>query len=293
MRTLIIPDTHIASKYIPELRDIFEEILSIDADRCIHLGDYFDNNKLNPEEIKFGVDFGNKLVEKYNNVIVLNGNGRHEWLGNYGITDFLMGACGIPSMGMEHVVKIDGKTIFLGHGMTNQSRMEYGSHEYTVKALRKYDYAILGHQHQPQQIEGNIFHVGSAFYQHFNEVLDDHKRVALIEDGELKFIPLKTPIKMYDAYDINELPNIPAKSKVRMVIKSFNDFKSWVDKITEFKNKFYDFQIKLDFQKVDHKMEEVVEEKLSSMEIFEEEVENIEDSDVKNLIKDQIVEVIK
>jgi len=286
MRTLIIPDTHIASEYLDELDEIFEEVFQIKADQCIHVGDFYNLNKLNPEELAFGTELAQRLNKHYKLVYMLSGNGRHEWLNGHNIISYLE-SIGIRVKGMEMELEIDGKKCFFGHGMTNQSRMEYGSHEYTVKELRKYDIALLGHQHQFQHIEGNIYHIGSIFYQHFNEATDECKYVAMIEDGKLTFIPLKSPIKMYDVHDAKELPNIPKKAKVRLVIKSFEEFKKQVDNFGKWKDNFHTFQYKLDFKPTVTKKTDKPVTKQSSKEIITDELNQIEDKDVRTLLKEQ------
>jgi len=51
-KTIIIGDTHITEKSIPELTETFKEIFGYKADRCYQLGDFFDSNKPNPSELK-------------------------------------------------------------------------------------------------------------------------------------------------------------------------------------------------------------------------------------------------
>jgi len=293
MKTLILGDSHINEKNIPELTSVFHEIYKIEADNVIHVGDFFDNNKPTPRELIFGTAVTRELKKLYSDVTILSGNGRHEWLNGAPVIGYLA-ELGINVEGMELEKEIDGKKCFFGHFMTNESYKEYGSHEYTVADLMKYDIVLLGHQHNPQEIrKGKIYHIGSMFYQHFNEVKDEYKQVALIEDGELKFIPLTSPTPMIDVNSIEELTSAPKKAKVRLIFSSFAQFKREVPKIKEWKDKFIEFKTKLDF---DTNIARPEPEKAStktkkSLEVvLAEELIKIEDKEVRDLLENQFKE---
>jgi len=298
MRTLIVTDSHIDEGHIPELSNIFEEVYKIKADRLIHLGDFYNNNKITPTELKFGTTVAIELKKLYSDVTILSGNGRHEWLHRSDMVGYLT-LLGIKCPGMELIEEIDGKKCFFGHYMTNESYKEYGSHEYTVADLMKYDIVLLGHQHNPQEIrKGKMYHVGSMFYQNFNEASDTGKQIALIEDGELKFIPLTSPIPMKDVHSIEELKKIftseSPKAKVRLIFSSFAQFKREIGQIKEWKGKFAEFKTKLDFNNtfVAEEPQKAMEKKntKSLRELMDEELAKIDDKDVRELLENQFEE---
>ena len=249
MRLLVIGDTHIDDPYLGELRDIFAEILEIKADAVLHLGDYYNFNKPSPESLAFGTEMAKKLVSRFRDFTLQAGNGRHNWMNGYSVVDYLT-YLGVKCVGMEYEQVIDGKKVLFGHHMTNESYKEYGSHFYTVADLKKkYDLVLLGHQHIPQDITPSICHLGSVFYQHFNESKDPFKRVAIIEDGEMEFIPLKTPIPMKDVTELSDLTAIDPRTKVRFLISSFEAFKKSVNGMAEWRNKFVEFKYELRYDK--------------------------------------------
>lgn len=249
MRLLVIGDTHIDDPYLDELRAIFAEIMDIKADAVVHLGDYYNFNKPSPESLAFGTEMAKKLVSRYRDFTLLAGNGRHNWMNGHSVVDYLS-YLGVKCVGMEYETVIDDKKILFGHHMTNESYKEYGSHFYTVADLKKkYDLVLLGHQHIPQDIATNIFHLGSVFYQHFNESKDPFKRIAVIDDGEIEFIKLKTPIPMMDVTDLECLTELDQRTKVRFLISSFEAFKKSVNGMAEWRNKFIEFKYELRYDK--------------------------------------------
>ena len=167
----------------------------------------------------------------------------------------------------------------------------------TVSKLKKYDYVLLSHQHQPQELVKNkIYHIGSVFYKNFGEVEDKNKQVVLIDNGKLSFIPLKSPIPMVDIIDVKKLNKIDPKTKVRLIIKSFEDYKRNVNHLSKWKEKFHTFEYKLDFKQItEKKIEEVIKEKKepeskSLKLLLNEELNKIEDEEVKGLLISQFEE---
>jgi len=254
MRVLVIGDTHIDDPYLDELQGVFEEIMSYDADAVIHLGDYYNHCKPSPQSLYFGTVTAKKMLQKYKSFTLLSGNGRHNWLNGHSVIAYLK-EFGVECVGMELKRTIEGLNCFFGHYMTNESYKEYGSHEYTVKDLKKHDLVLLGHQHICQDIAPNIFHLGSVFYQTFAEAQDPHKRIAVIENGQWQFIPLKSPIPMVDVTDPRQLPNIDAKTKVRLIISDFESLKKIVSDLETWKKKFIEFKYDLRYERTFAKTE--------------------------------------
>jgi len=285
MRQLVIGDTHIDDPYLGELREIFDEILDIKADSVIHLGDYYNQCKPSPEALTFGTEMAQKIVSRYGDFTLLAGNGRHNWMNGHSVTDY-MTFLGVKCVGMEYEQVIDGKNVLYGHHMTNESYKEYGSYFYTVADLKKkYDLTLLGHQHIPQDITANIFHLGSVFYQHFNESKDPFKRIAIIDDGKIEFIRLQSSIPMMDVTDIKELTEITPRTKVRLLISSFEDFKKSVNGLGEWRNKFVEFKYELRYDKTFAKAK--AEQKANPQKqrsIIEEITRQVKDQAVKDLL---------
>jgi|GEM_PF-3068061 len=248
MRVLVIGDTHIDDPYLDELRDIFEEIMSYDADHVIHLGDYYNHHKPSPQSLTFGTEIAKKILDKYKSFTLLAGNGRHNWLNGHSVIQYLS-SLGVECVGMELKRDIDGLNCFFGHYMTNESCKEYGSHDYTVSDLKQYDLVLLGHQHLCQDITPEIFHLGSVFYQSFAEVGDSHKRIAIIENRKWRFIPLRSPIPMIDVTDPAKFSDINPRTKVRLLISDFETFKKQVNGLSRWKEKFVEFKYELRYQK--------------------------------------------
>lgn len=247
MRVLVIGDTHIDDPYLDELRPVFGEIMSHEADAVIHLGDYYNFSKPSPASLSFGTEMAGKLMDKYGDFTLLAGNGRHNWMNGHSVIDYLS-YLGVKCVGMEHECVIDGKKALFGHHMTYASKLEYGSAHYGLEDLKKYDIVLLGHQHIPQD-EQYFHHLGSVFYQHFNESKDPFKRIAVIENGKAGFIRLKTPIPMLDVTDAAQLPDINPRTKVRLIIQDFETFKRHVNDLGAWKAKFTEFRYELRYQR--------------------------------------------
>jgi DNA repair exonuclease SbcCD nuclease subunit len=296
-KTIIITDTHINSKSIPELKKIFKEIFSYKADRLVMLGDYYDSNKPNPEELEFGTAIAKQLKDNYKEVIFLAGNGKHDIYDGISIINY-MKYLKINAVGMDYDSVIDNQKIKFSHAMLNESLLEYGSGKYGLKDLKDYDYVFLGHQHNPQSFNAKVHHIGSVRYQNFNEVTDKNKQIAILENGKLSFIPLKSPIPMteitvasgdYCGEFLGErLKMIRPRSKVRVIFPGFTEFKSSLPTIKEYKHKFNQFKIKLDYQKIDEfkgAMQEVFKKTQPLDKILINAIKQIEDKDVRELIE--------
>lgn len=284
MRTLIIADLHITEDSISEIDNIFtKDILSIQADRVIQLGDFYDRNRPSPAELKYGTSLVDSLVKKYKDVTILAGNGSHEFLNNTAVVEYLNNL-GVKIIKEDHVVIDD---IFYGHFMLYESDLQYGSGKCGIKDLEKYKYAFLGHQHNIQKLSNTIYHLGSIRYVNWNEVTDDFKQVAIIEDDKLEFIPLKKPIKMNDVHSIEELQDVEFDSKVRLVINSFEQFKKEINLLSNYKKKFIEFKVKLNFEK-DLEVSKEVKSNKKLEDIIEAGIAQIKDKEVRKLLQESL-----
>jgi DNA repair exonuclease SbcCD nuclease subunit len=284
MKTIIVGDPHIVEEAIPELEKIFSEVLELEGDTLIMLGDYFDKRKPSAKEVIFGTKWAFQFKNKFKQVIYLRGN--HDRTKDVSVIDYL------AYFGIEVVDEYtDEDNNYYGHFMTNKSLYEYGSFQHTVAELRHYNRVILGHQHSYQEIEKNMWHIGSCRFVNFNEVTDKNKKILILNNGTEEFLILKNPIKMEQVKSVKELPNMKNKNmKIRLVISSYEQFKKEVNLIKEYRDTFADFKLKLDFTKMpirnDEKMEIARKKKLS--EVLEEGISKIKDEDVKTLIREAL-----
>lgn len=295
-KTLFIGDLHIEEKAIEELECISQEIFSYKANSVIQLGDFYEKCRPSPLELDFGTSIAKQMKKNYKDVTILDGTGKHSVLNGESVTRYLQ-HLGIKTVGTECDLTIDKQKIKFGHFMTNQSLLEYGTSKYGIKDLKDYDYVLLGHQHSPQVlVENKMFHLGSVRFVHFNEVDDPYKQIAILENGVLTFIPLKSPTPMIDLvacdfYLEDQLPKINPKTKVRVIIPSFSIFKNSLETIKKYKNKFVEFKVKLDFEKnLVTANNEVTKEKTNLDEIVLGEIRKITDKDVRELLETQFKE---
>src|SRR3972149_5772855 len=283
MRTLIIGDLHINEQSIKEIEEIFEkDILPIEADRFIQLGDWFDHNTPTPAELKFSSELVLKLKKKYKEIIILSGTGEHDIKNNISVIEHLS-SLGVKTIKGDY---IESKILY-GHFMVNESRFAFGTGKCGKKDLAQYDYVFLGHQHNPETILPNITHVGSIRYVTFNEV-GDSKRIVLLENNTFaKFIELKSPIPMIDITDVTKLEQIYARTKVRVIFNSFDDYKKNASYVNKIGKKFFQFKIKMNFEeskKLEQSSIKLDEKKTNKSNIIQSYIDKIVDKDVKEIL---------
>jgi len=289
-KTLIAGDLHINERSILELSEIFEkDIFPIKADRFIQLGDWFDKNTPSPAELKFSAELVLKLKKQYKEVIILSGTGEHDLLRGTSVVEHL------ESLGVK-VIKgdfIENVDLFCGHFMLYESSLAFGTGKMGIGDLAKYDKVFLGHQHSPQEIvKNNIYHIGSVRYVSFNEV-SDKKHVAVLEDGKMSFIALKTSIPMLDVTDVSQLEQIDARTKVRVIFNSFTDYKKNASYVNKIGRKFFLFKIKMNFAESN-----IINTSSKKMDIcpkgniIQEYLNKIEDVEVRKLLEEQFKDII-
>ena len=292
MSKIILGDPHVNEKSISELEEIFREAMTYSADTFICLGDIFDKKRPTPREISFITKVVYELSRRYEKVVLLKGN--HDTL-----TDTLSAIDYLTYIGANvDIVETykDEFNNFYGHFFTDKSLFEYGTHKYTTKKLEAdYNYTFLGHQHNIQKVSDKIFHIGSCRYVNFNEVTDEFKQLVKMDDnGKLEFCELNSPIKMQDFDSVDDLSKCESAKKVRLIVSSFAQFKRDIIKINEYKNKFKDFKVKLDFEQkletapTDNKTN--VKEKKSLQILVREELAKIEDKEVKQLLEESLID---
>jgi DNA repair exonuclease SbcCD nuclease subunit len=296
-KVLILGDLHITEKSIPELREIAEEISQYKANMIIQLGDFYDSHSPSPRSLEFGTELVKQWKKQYKKVIILSGTGKHDILNGVSIVDYLQ-HLGVKIVGTDYDLEIDNQKIKLGHFMLHESKKSYGTGKYGLKDLKGYDYCFLGHFHSPQKFNSKIHHIGSVRYQNFNELHDKNKQIAILEDGKLSFIPLKSPIPMWEiipgssgvSYLEEYLLKIDPRSKVRVIFNSFTQFKESLPIIKKYKHKFHQFKIKLDYKEkpvenFQKAMKETFKETQPLDKILINAIKQIEDKDVRELLE--------
>jgi len=283
-KTLIVGDLHINEHSIPEIDGICEkDIFPIESDRIIQLGDWFDKNTPSPAELKFSAELVLKLKKHYKEVIILSGTGEHDILRGTSVVEHL------ESLGVR-VIKgdfIDNNLLF-GHWMLHESKLAFGTGKYGKKDVAQYKYVFLGHQHSPEYIPENIYHLGSIRYVSFNEVADK-KRIMFLEDDKVApYIDLKHCIPMLDVTDVTELQDIPFNSKVRVIFNSFDDYKKNASYVNKIGKRFFLFKVKMNFEQSKILVEG--SKKLDTCpksNIIQSYIDKIVDKDVKKMLEEQ------
>jgi DNA repair exonuclease SbcCD nuclease subunit len=283
-------DPHIEESNIEELDKVFNEIFdhsSVDA-HIICLGDFYHKNRPTAKEIEFGTKWASRL--KNNNQFFTMLRGNHTMV-NFKDNDSSVEYLKYFGISILEELVIDN--IYFGHKMTEKSDMFFGidipteaRYEIKTSELLKYNISLLGHQHAYQEIDEAIYHIGSIIYTTFNEVNVSKKYIFKIDEKDKKIekIELKTPYPMVEISSVNELDKYEYNTKIRLVFKTFEDFKNNISKATQYKNRFIVFKIKCDFDKTI----QIIDEKQSSKEdIILKWINSIKDKDVREeLIKE-------
>ncbi len=284
MTKIIMTDPHITESAIPELENIFKEIFKQNADMLICVGDYYDKKRPTAKEVIFGTKWAYFFKKRFKKVIFLRGN--HDRTRDISAIDYLL------YLGIEVVDEyIDKDNIYYGHYMVNESKYGYGTAKCGIKELSKYRFVILGHMHSYQILSKNAIHLGSVRYCNFNESKDERKYIMIFFNGiNGQRMSLDSPIPMKDVTSIKELLKINKNTKVRLIIKSYQQFKEEVNEIAKYKDKFVEFKLKLQLEDVipnkEDKLKDMKERKL--IDVLRQGIEKIEDEDVKTLLKEII-----
>jgi DNA repair exonuclease SbcCD nuclease subunit len=270
MKDIIYSDPHIYDKTLDELNEIFKEIYSYITPETVVIccGDYYHLTKLSPRVIDFGTYWAKKIKEKSKDYIILVGNHPSEssqissvkYLYNLGV-----------KIGEEYKQRnVDLGFNYFGHKETEKSEMFVGRNTPTKEKyfintnnLKEHRYSILGHQHNFQKISETIYHIGSCINLTFGE--SDKKKYIGIIDEELEFKELKSVIPMFTINSIDKLNSLPKKAKVRIVFDDFQYFKNNIRKAQEIGKKFYNFKVKLNFEKITEQSTRTKEKQLKDM----------------------------
>jgi DNA repair exonuclease SbcCD nuclease subunit len=293
MRTIIVGDLHINERAIEEIETIFDkDIIPLVSgnhyDRLIQLGDWFDFNRPTPMELKFSSELVQNLKIFFKEIIIISGTGEHDILHNESAISHLA-SLGVKTIKGDYI----DNNILYGHFMLHESKLSFGTGRMGIKDLEKYKYVFLGHQHTPEKLGNNIFHIGSIRYCSFNEI-DDIKHVFILENDKFHHChDIQCCIPMKDIYNISELEKIDARTKVRFVCKSFEQYRLNASLLNKLGKKFNTFKIKLDFKT--ETIKDLIVSKTEAKTITKDEIiriylEKIEDKAVRKLLEEIINE---
>lgn len=267
MKSILFSDSHINKESIDELRDIFAEIMTYEADRVICLGDFYDKKLLTSEELIFGTSIIKQFVDKYSDVIMLEGNHDKNTI-KY-----------IKDLGVKVFDSVVIDNNYYGHFFVEESSKAFNSAKRSLKEFDQYGMVFLGHQHSFQSLSEKRIHPGSIYWVDFGEVEDTSKNIIILENNDIDIIELTTPIPMIDVFKIETLDKLERRYKVRYVIKDFKQLKFESNILENYKDKFHQFKIKLDFENIDKNID--IEPKKNTNEIITNWLNNIEDREVK------------
>jgi len=279
-------DIHITERDIPEITDIFSEILILkdkySISGIIITGDSFDTTKPTSKEL----DFFSNFLRKLNTPVTILAANSHESttpeesvLNHFGILHDKVFIC------KEY---IDAPHLFVGHFGIKESLLTYGG-TVSKSDLKQYQNVILGHFHNHELIKPNIMQLGSVRWVYFGEDPNIPKKVAICHnynsgDKQWSIIDLKSPypminIELYKNNDfkeskatilpknvqpaspgkesqaqINDIPNLLAyldklypKTKVRVIFKDYSLYREFLPYSTKYKEMFFLFKERKDF----------------------------------------------
>lgn len=198
MNLMLFGDIHIEEKSIPEIEEIFTELIEIknkyNIDGVIITGDSFDKVSPSPLELDCFCNF----IKELDVPIILISAKSHE-----SISEKISINNHFSILNKKIIVYseyIDDTHLYVGHFTLAESKYSYGS-TVSKNDFKQYIYVVLGHQHSHEVIKPNICHIGSVRYVDFAEAQDKAKYCMIINDydGEKEkyfFIPLKSPITM-------------------------------------------------------------------------------------------------
>jgi DNA repair exonuclease SbcCD nuclease subunit len=284
MKIVCFTDPHIRENSLGELENIFQEIISYDADMCICVGDFLERRPT-PKEIYFATEWSKKFVDRYKRFVLVVGN--HPQLSKDFSSEDYLKFLGVELYNTVFTMEDNGKKYAFPHLMCQDS-LKYFNTEQTFTDIDKYDGIILGHQHIFQEINEYTYHLGSCRFVDFGEASVPVKYIAIIDEG-IEFIELNNVIPMVSVKDIKELAYINPNSKVCITINDFETFKNNINQIEQYKKLFYQFKLQLNFKNSIENSKELQDTEISFDTILREWLEKIEDKDVKKILSDELI----
>jgi DNA repair exonuclease SbcCD nuclease subunit len=244
MNYLIFSDIHIEKKSLEECKIILNEILDLclknNITKVISLGDNFDGLYPEPECQDLLADFIKKINREFIVIIADSHESQSKTISE-------LNHYSILNENVKTYKEYIEDNIFFGHFAVKESKKGFGS-KVSTKDLKQYRKVFLGHVHTFEKFD-EIYQLGSTRFVNFDEK-DDKKVVAILnnfgtQEETTNFIELKTPYKMKQ-FDIDgnlkevlkELDNLDGKTKVKIRIFRFEDFKNYINKEKEYEQKF-------------------------------------------------------
>jgi DNA repair exonuclease SbcCD nuclease subunit len=281
---LVFSDLHIDLENIQECISIMNEIKSIIADHkvdeLVTIGDIFDKCNPSSEEINAFCNFLKGINAKTHIVVAPS----HESITpeNNIFKHFELLNPNIKTYFKELILY----NIYFGHFTVKESLKGFNETK-SIHDFANYRYILLGHQHTWQKITDNSYHIGSSRWVRFDEDHKINKKVAIIHNDNIKFIDLKSPIKMLDVL-YNSEHDLPSNSnlKVRLIFKSYSSLLNWLKVSNKYKNYFHTLKIKIDFENLEiSKLQETKKVDNYAQELLNWLDKNNIDEKIKNLIK--------
>lgn len=260
MKILIASDLHIKDTDFEELTSVCNEIYQLSTYHQVEelwlLGDSFDRIIPSIREVDF---FSNFLKRFKNNFIRIIAAPSHE---SKSKDETVLTHFGILSdniqIASEFKLTLGKNKIYLGHFMVQESLCGF-KEEKNIKDFSEYDLVLLGHQHSHQKLGNNGYHLGSCRFINFNETADRYKYVAILNDNkglQIDFVKLQTPypMKVLDSKVImagkgkengflgvveESLTALDPKTKVKVVLRSFQELADYLPFEETYKKKFY------------------------------------------------------
>ena len=298
---LIVGDIHIDENSIFELETTFEEILTYEAKTIVFLGDIFHKNHPTPAELLFAFKQFKKISFKYKNVDILWGN--HDMFKGMLVTELLKNInLNIRVYkNIMHAYYNSLSSIYIGHHFVTESSDNYSRKTESIKKISaQYEYVLLGHQHRFQKLNENSWHLGSIRYVGYGEYNDPliPKKIALINNNEIKFKDLKNPYKLLQFNNYNELvkyinetkgKNKIIENKIRIRYTDFTEYKKDINKLEKLSVVLKDkIKLKLDFQKnniIQKNSQHKVKKTIDKKNIIKKWLKSIKDKDVQNILE--------
>jgi len=270
MNLLFFSDIHISKDTTQECAEILDEIRTLvekhHVERVFDLGDTFD--KINPESEC--LDLFSSFVKSLDKEFIVLAANSHESTTS---EDSVVNHFGILADKVQVVKEyIDEVSLYCGHFIVNESQKNKGATRHKSD-LETFKYVVLGHGHSFELIKPNVCQLGSSRYVRFDEVAD--KKVVLLLENyketneKCYFIQLKSSYPMQivsiaaKSYSVQPaqagallpegviayLDKLPAKTKIKVLIKDFDAYKQWLtlSNTKTYAQKFAKFVVQNDF----------------------------------------------
>lgn len=290
---LILGDVHANNNSLEELKEIFQEVYYDKKELYSHiifLGDVLDRKTPSNQEIDFLTKL---LIDMQNNCPITIVTGNHEETTSVVSALDYTRHFGINLIRHHGTVTLNNKTIYLGHHFVDQSAEFVKDENYKVEDLAKYDLAFLGHDHQYREYKKNVISLGSLRRVTFAESDYGSPVYAKVdlETLEISLGHVISAIPMIDVESCKDALKQPSKAKVRLIIRSFEDYLKILSKLPELEVKFHTFKVKHDYSQQATKKDiaKIRKKGKSFEEIFNKFLEErVENKEVRTFIEENI-----